>query len=70
MLQLPSLDMPSCLVLTQLFRRFARAAKGAITHVSNSLFDIRSNSQGVKPSRKGKRGEARDLFFRGASEMC
>lgn len=55
-LQLPSLDMPSCLVLTQLFRRFASAAKGAITQVSNTLFDVRSSSQGVKPSRKGKTG--------------
>lgn len=55
-LQLPSLDMPSCLVLTQLFRRFASAAKGAITQVSNTLFDVHSSSQGVKPSRKGKQG--------------
>lgn len=38
LLQLPSLDMPSCLVLTQLFRWFARAAKGAITQFSNTLW--------------------------------
>lgn len=37
MLQLPIPDITSCLVLTQFFRQFPRAAKGAITHFSNTL---------------------------------
>lgn len=66
MLQLPCLDMPSWHVLLQLFRQSARAARGSITHF-HTPFDVRPSSQDVKPSRKG---ETRDLGFRGTTEFC
>lgn len=51
--------MPRCFVPTQLFRRFARAAKAS--HSFQTLFDEGSSSQGVK---LGKAREARDLLLK------
>lgn len=49
MLQLPGPDIPGCLALTQLFREFASAAKGAITQFSNTLLMHAQVRKELKP---------------------